>query len=90
MKTAAIICEFNPLHHGHAHILGEIRKRADCVIAVMSGNFVQRAEPALIDKYTRAELAVRGGADLVVELPPPFSSAGQPKNFTEQFWFSSI
>ena len=76
MKTTAIICEMNPLHLGHAYILREIRKTADCVIAVMSGNFVQRAECAVLDKYARAEALIRAGADLVVELPFPFCSAG--------------
>ncbi len=68
MKTSAVICEFNPLHHGHMHILDEMRKGADCMIAIMSGNFVQRAIPAVLDKYERAHLAILAGADLVVEL----------------------
>ena len=76
MKTTAIICEMNPLHLGHAYILREIRKTSDCVIAIMSGNFVQRAECALLDKYARAEALIKAGADLVVELPFPFCSAG--------------
>ena len=76
MRTTAIICEMNPLHRGHAYILGEIRKEAECVIAVMSGNFVQRAECAILDKYARAEALIHAGADLVVELPFPFCSAG--------------
>ncbi len=75
MKASAVICEFNPLHHGHMHILSEMRKDADCVIAVMSGNFVQRAIPAVLDKYTRAQLAILAGADLVLELPFPWSSS---------------
>lgn len=76
MKTTAIICEMNPLHLGHAYILREIRKTSDCVIAIMSGNFVQRAECAVLDKYARAEALIQAGADLVVELPFPFCSAG--------------
>ena len=76
MRTTAIICEMNPLHRGHAYILREIRKTSDCVIAVMSGNFVQRAECAVLDKYARAEALTQAGADLVVELPFPFCSAG--------------
>lgn len=76
MNVTAIICEMNPLHLGHAHILREIRKTSDCVIAVMSGNFVQRAECAILDKYARAEAVIRAGADLVVELPFPWCSGG--------------
>ena len=76
MSTTAIICEMNPLHLGHAYILQEIKKTSDCVIAIMSGNFVQRAECALLDKYARAEAVIRAGADLVVELPFPWCSGG--------------
>ncbi len=75
MKTTAIICELNPLHRGHKYLFDTVRRDADCVIAIMSGNFVQRSEPALLDKYTRAEIAVKAGADLVVELPFPWCSA---------------
>lgn len=76
MNVAAIICEMNPLHLGHDYILRKIRKTSDCVIAIMSGNFVQRAECAILDKYARAEALVAAGADLVVELPFPWCSAG--------------
>ena len=69
MRTTAIICEMNPLHRGHAYILREIRKTSDCVIAVMSGNFVQRGMPAIMDKSLRAKAAILCGADLVLELP---------------------
>ena len=71
MKTAAVIAEFNPFHKGHEYFLGEVRNRsgADFIIAVMSGDFVQRGEPAIADKYTRAETALAGGCDLVLELP---------------------
>ena len=75
MRTSAVICEFNPLHRGHMHILSEMRKNADCVIAIMSGNFVQRAIPAVLDKYERAQVAILAGADLVLELPFPWCSA---------------
>ena len=81
MKTAAVICEFNPLHRGHAFLLSEMRKRAgeDAVIlALMSGDYVQRGEPAVFQKYDRAEKAVESGADLVLELPYPWScSSGE-------------
>lgn len=75
MRAAAVICECNPFHRGHAHIFEKAHAYADCVIAVMSGNFVQRASAAVFDKYVRAETLVRCGADLVVELPFPWCSA---------------
>lgn len=75
-QTTAIICEFNPIHPGHRYILSLASVNSDAVIAVMSGNFVQRGQPAVFDKYTRAEAAVRCGADLVVELPFPWCSSG--------------
>lgn len=75
MKAIGVVVEYNPFHNGHAHHLNEARKKAnpDCVIAVMSGNFVQRGEPAILDKWTRAKLAVENGIDLVVELPFAYS-----------------
>lgn len=71
MKACGIIAEYNPFHEGHIHHIAETRRStgADCIIAVMSGNYVQRGEPAAIDKWARAEAAIRGGADLVIELP---------------------
>ena len=71
MKICGIIAEYNPFHNGHRYHIEESRKITGCdlVIAVMSGNFVQRGEPALIDKWTRAKYAVRNGADVVIELP---------------------
>lgn len=75
MKTYGIIAEYNPFHNGHYYHIEETRKRTGCdaVVALMSGDFVQRGEPALLDKWTRAEAAVRGGADLVLELPAVFA-----------------
>lgn len=75
--TTGIICEFNPIHLGHVHLFDELRRRgSDTIVCLMSSNFVQRGEPAMIDKYHRAEMAVRDGADLVLELPFPWSCAG--------------
>ena len=71
-----IICEFNPLHAGHRHILSRAAEYGLPVIAVMSGNLTQRSECAVYDKYRRAAAAVACGADAVVELPFPWSSAG--------------
>lgn len=74
MKIAAIVCEYNPMHNGHAYHIAQTRKAgATHVVAVMSGNFVQRGECALFDKWTRADIAAHCGADLVVELPTVWS-----------------
>lgn len=71
MTITALIAEYNPFHNGHAYHIREARRLtgADFLIVLMSGNFVQRGEPAVIDKTARAEMAVRCGADLVLELP---------------------
>jgi predicted nucleotidyltransferase len=74
VNAIGIIAEYNPFHNGHKWHIEEARRLAagDIVIAAMSGNFVQRGEPALFDKWARADMAVRGGVDLVVELPVAF------------------
>ena len=72
--TVGIICEFNPFHNGHAYLLKKAHELGDCVICVMSGRTVQRGTVAVTDPYTRAEIALLGGADLVLELPFPWSS----------------
>ena len=71
MKVCGIITEYNPLHNGHLYHIEQARKQSECdvLIAVMSGNFVQRGEPAVIDKWKRAEAAIRNGVDAVIELP---------------------
>ena len=74
MKIYAVICEYNPFHLGHAYQLSEMKQRG-AVVAVMSGSFTQRGDAAVLSKYDRAEIAVRSGADLVLELPFPYSSA---------------
>lgn len=75
MKTVAIICEYNPFTNGHLYHLEAARKDtdADTVICIMSGSFTQRGEAAILDKYQRAEIATRMGADMVVELPLLYS-----------------
>lgn len=77
MKVLGIVSEYNPLHMGHAyHIKASLEKTgATHVICVMSGHFVQRGEPALVDKWSRAKMALMAGADLVLELPVVFSCA---------------
>lgn len=75
MRTVGIICEYNPFHMGHKRQIDTLRTMGyDCVVCVMSGNFTQRGELAMFDKYTRAQSAILGGADLVLELPFPYSS----------------
>ncbi|MCL1950619.1 MAG: nucleotidyltransferase [Turicibacter sp.] len=71
MKALGLIVEYNPFHNGHLHHLIESKKKsgADTVIAVMSGQFTQRGEPAIADKWSRAKMALDQGIDLVVELP---------------------
>ncbi len=75
MKTTAIICEYNPYHKGHELQIKGIKNNADdnAVVCIMSGGYVQRGQPATYDKYVRAEAAIKCGADLVVELPYPYS-----------------
>ena len=77
MKVCACICELNPFHNGHEYLFREARRLAgaDFLIAVMSGDFVQRGMPAICDKYARSSMALNGGADLVVELPVSFATA---------------
>lgn len=70
MKITGIICEYNPFHNGHLYHIRKTRENgATHIVAVMSGNFVQRGDTAVMDKLERARLAVRSGADLVIELP---------------------
>lgn len=76
MKICGVIAEFNPFHNGHKFLLDNIRSLGyDAIICVMSGNFVQRGDLSAIDKKIRAEIAVKNGADLVLSLPFPWSSA---------------
>ena len=77
MKIAGIVAEYNPFHNGHAHHIDRTRApEGDCaathVVAVMSGSFVQRGEPALLPKADRVRMALAGGVDLVIELPLPW------------------
>jgi predicted nucleotidyltransferase len=74
MKATGIVVEYNPFHNGHKLHLMEAKKKGDLVIAVMSGNFLQRGEPGIYDKWTRANMAIKNGVDLVVELPVFYST----------------
>ena len=77
MKICAVICEYNPFHNGHLYQLSQAKRLsgADAVFCIMSGNFVQRGDAAIVDKFTRAKHAVLGGADVVVELPTVFATS---------------
>ncbi len=77
MKTVGIIAEYNPFHNGHRYQMEQARQRteADYVIIAMSGDFVQRGEPAVYNKYIRTASALNAGADLVLELPSYFATS---------------
>ena len=75
MQLCAIICEYNPLHLGHAWQIEQAKRRFGSVVCIMSGSFVQRGEPAVLDKFTRAQCALKAGADAVFALPCLFFSA---------------
>ena len=75
MKVCGVIAEFNPFHQGHAYLLEQARKKtgADVIVVVMSGNWVQRGEPAIEQKWSRAKVALQNGADVVIEMPTAVS-----------------
>lgn len=76
MASVGIIAEYNPFHNGHLYQIEEIKKKypEDTIIIAMSGNFTQRGEPAIIDKWNRTRLAIENGADLVIEIPYAFTT----------------
>ena len=84
MKICACVAEYNPFHLGHKKHIEYMRNelKAEYVVAVMSGNFTQRGEPAVLDKFTRAKHAVLSGADAVIELPTVFATANA-ENFAK-------
>jgi len=77
MKKIGIICEYNPFHSGHAYQIAQIRRKDPdaAIVCLMSGHATQRGETAIADRYTRANMAVTGGANVVLELPYPYSAA---------------
>lgn len=90
MRVAGIVAEYNPFHNGHAYHIEKTREldggcEATHIVAVMSGSFVQRGEPAVITKFDRARAALAGGADLVLELPVPWSLSS-----AESFAFGAV
>lgn len=77
MEIVGIVAEYNPFHNGHRHQIAQARALAGAgaVVCAMSGNFVQRGDCAVTDKWTRARLALEGGADLILELPTVWASS---------------
>ena len=78
MAVAGIIAEYHPFHRGHAWQIEAVRRQLGedtAVVVAMSGNFVQRGDFAVFGKHARAEMALAGGADLVLEIPTPWASA---------------
>jgi|ADGO01.1.fsa_nt_gi Predicted nucleotidyltransferase len=83
-KQSALLFEYNPFHNGHLYHAKQSKNQsnADVVIAVMSGHFLQRGEPSLVDKWHRTKMALQNGIDLVIELPYVFST-GHATHFAE-------
>ena len=81
MKLCGIVVEYNPFHNGHIHHLQEARRLSECdgLIAVMSGNYTQRGDLSIIDKYTKTKVALEHGVDLVVELPYVYATQSASK-----------
>ncbi len=80
MKAVGIVTEYNPFHNGHLYHAEQAKRvsGAEAVVAVMSGNFLQRGEPAIVDKWTRTSMALENGVDLVIELPYASATANAP------------
>lgn len=87
MQIAGIVAEYNPFHNGHLYQIEQTKKETGCdhVIVIMSGNFSQRGTPTICHKFSRAQMALQNGADLVLELPVPFATAS-----AENFAYYSI
>ena len=75
MSVIGIVCEFNPFHKGHKYLIDSVKQQGDIIVCVMSGNFVQRGEPAIFPKDVRVEMALNCGADIVLELPFVYATA---------------
>ena len=87
MKVIGIVAEYNPFHNGHLYHIEQAKKQtgADYVVVILSGNFVQRGTPAIIDKYSRTKMALENGADLIFELPVIYATAS-----AEAFAFGAV
>ena len=75
MSIIGIVCEFNPFHNGHKYLIDSVKQQGDIVVCVMSGNYVQRGEPAIFPKDVRVESALKNGVDIVLELPFVYATA---------------
>ena len=77
MKICAIISEYNPFHYGHLKHINDAKKQsgADAVMVILSGNFTQRGEPTIVNKFVRARMALEAGADIVVQMPTAYSTS---------------
>ena len=86
-NVLGIICEYNPFHNGHLYHLNASKKmtNSDYSIAILSGNFTQRGEPSIVDKWAKTKMAIESGIDLVIELPTLYSISS-----AEYFAFGSI
>ena len=83
MKASGIICEYNPFHKGHKHQIDVIKSKSENpIVAIMSGNFTQRGDIAVIDKFKRTEIALDNGVDLVIELPAVYA-VSSAENFAK-------
>lgn len=101
MKISALICEFNPLHNGHIYLIDKMRQSgATHIVGIMSGNFVQRGECAVMNKLRRSECAIKNGVDIIIELSVPYALSSA-ENFArggvetaiavnaDELWFGS-
>ncbi len=85
MSIIGIVCEFNPFHKGHKYLIDAVKGEGDTVVCVMSGNFVQRGEPAIYPKETRVKSALLNGVDIVLELPLLYATSS-----AESFAFNAV
>ena len=76
MKAIGIIAEYNPFHNGHLYHLNKIKEKYPnhVIVLVMSGNFTERGDVSIIDKWKKKDIALKAGIDLIVELPFPFAT----------------
>ena len=76
MSSVGIICEYNPFHNGHLYHLNKIKElyKDDTIILILSGNYTERGDFSIIDKWKKVEIAKKAGIDLIVELPFPFAT----------------
>ncbi len=85
MSVIGIVCEFNPFHNGHKYLIDSVKQQGDVVVCVMSGNFVQRGEPAIFPKDIRVKAALMNGADIVLELPFVYATSS-----AESFAYNAV